>query len=101
MLFLIAHYYKNFRNKISTSNFFGDKYFNKNDIQITTIVRNHIDSCITSGYFFKLMTKDDVMQIIYSVLEKYGMDLKPDFIELIELVDKSTWFEEWNFLTLI
>ncbi len=98
---IIAHYYKNFRNKISTSNFFGDKYFNKNDIQITTIVRNHIDSCITSGYFFKLMTKDDVMQIIYSVLEKYGMDLKPDFIELIELVDKSTWFEEWNFLTLI
>jgi len=96
-----AQHYRNFRNKVSASNFFGDGYFTRNDIQITTIVRNHIDNCITSKNFFKLMTKDDVMQVIYSVLENYEADLKPDFIELIELVDKSTWFEEWDFLNSI
>ena len=94
-----AQNYRNFRNKVS--NLFGDKYFTKNDIQITTIVRNHIDNCITSGNFFKLMTKDDVAQVISAALETYGTDLKPDFIELIELVDKSTWFEEWDFLNSI
>jgi len=34
-------------------------------------------------------------------LDNYGTDLKPSFIELIELVDGSTWFEAWNFLNLI
>ena len=94
-----AQNYRNFRNKVS--NLFGDKYFTKNDIQITTIVRNHIDNCITSGNFFKLMTKDDVAQVICAALENYGTDLKPDFLELIELVDKSTWFDEWDFLNSI
>jgi len=94
-----AQNYRNFKNKVS--NLFGDKYFSKNDIQITTIIRNHIDSCITSGNFFKLMTKDDVAQVICAALNAYGTDLKPDFIELIELVDKSTWFEEWDFLNSI
>ena len=94
-----AQNYRNFKNKVS--NLFGDKYFTKNDIQITTIVRNHIDNCVTSGNFFKLMTKDDVAQVICAALETYGTDLKPDFIELIELVDKSTWFEEWDFLNSI
>jgi hypothetical protein len=94
-----AQNYRNFKNKVS--NLFGDKYFTKNDIQITTIVRNYIDNCITSGNFFKIMTKDDVAQVISSALETYGKDLKPDFIELIELVDKSTWFEEWDFLNSI
>ncbi len=47
------------------------------------------------------MSKDDVEEVIGCALQAYGSDLKPHFIELIELVDKSTWFEEWNFLASI
>ncbi len=91
--------YLNYKKKLN--NLFDYNYISQNEQQISVIVRNHINSCITSGEFFKLMTKDDVMQLIYSALENYGIDLKPSFIELIELVDGSTWFEAWNFLNLI
>ena len=91
--------YMNYKEKLN--NLFGNNYISQNHPQLSTIVRTHINSCITSGEFFKLMTKDDVMQVIYSTLENYGIDLKPSFIELIELVDGSTWFEAWNFLNSI
>ena len=91
--------YMNYKEKLN--NLFGNNYISQNHPQLSTIVRTHINSCITSGEFFKLMTKDDVVQVIYSALENYGTDLKPSFIELIELVDGSTWFEAWNFLNSI
>jgi hypothetical protein len=91
--------YMNYKEKLN--NLFGNNYISQNHPQLSTIVRTHINSCITSGEFFKLMTKNDVMQVIYSSLENYGIDLKPSFIELIELVDGSTWIEAWNFLNLI
>jgi AAA15 family ATPase/GTPase len=94
-----AQIYRNYRIKLS--NLFGNKYFTDNDIQVATMVRQHIGSCLKSGNYFKLMTKDDVEQVIGCALLAYSADLKPHFIELIELVDKSTWFEEWNFLTTI
>lgn len=95
----ISHIYKNYKTKLS--NLFGSKYFADNDFKIAAMVRQHIDSCLKSGDYFKLMTKDDVEQVIGCALQAYGSELKPHFIELIELVDKSTWFEEWNFLTSI
>jgi len=91
--------YMNYKEKLN--NLFSNNYISQNHPQLSTIVRTHINSCITSGEFFKLMTKNDVMQVIYSTLENYGIDLKPSFIELIELVDGATWFEAWNFLNLI
>jgi predicted ATPase len=94
-----AQNYRNFR--IKASNLFGDKYFTSNDIQLSTIVHNHIDNCLASGNYYKLMTKNDVEQVISCALQSYGSNLNPSFIELIELVDKSTWIEEWNFLNLI
>jgi predicted ATP-dependent endonuclease of OLD family len=91
--------YLNYKKKLNS--LFANNYISQHDVDLSFIIKNHIESCITSEEFFKLMTKDDVMQVIYSTLESYGTDLKPDFIELIEFVDGSTWFETWNFLNLI
>ena len=73
-----AQIYRNYRIKLS--NLFGDKYFTDNDIKVTTIVRQHITSCLKSGDYFKLMTKDDVEQVICCALQSYSADLKPHFI---------------------
>jgi AAA15 family ATPase/GTPase len=95
----IQFIYLNYKNKLN--NLLGNDCISQNEQQLSIIVRNHINNCITSGELFKLMDKKDVMQVIYSVLQNYGTDLKPNFIELIELVDGSTWFEEWDFLNSI
>ena len=95
----IQFIYLNYKNKLNI--LFGNNYISQHDQELSNIVRDHIDNCITSGNFFKLMTKDDVAQVICAALENYGTDLKPDFLELIELVDKSTWFDEWDFLNSI
>jgi AAA15 family ATPase/GTPase len=95
----MAYLYQDLRNKSTT--IFGYKYITENDTQISTKIRNHISDCLKSGDYFKLMTKNDVEKVITSVLNPYSSDLKPNFIELIGLVDKSTWFKEWDFLMTI
>ena len=49
------------------------------------------------------MTKDDVETVISAALQPHGIsfDVKTEFIELIEQVDISLWFDEWNFLNSI
>jgi hypothetical protein len=50
--------------------------------------------------FFKIIRKQEVENIINEVLQPYGItfDLEKDFINLLQMVDKSTWFDAWDFL---
>ena len=74
-----------------------------NDQQLNTKVRQHVNNCFINKYLFKLMTKDDVETVICATLQPHGIsfDVKTEFIELIEQVDISLWFDEWNFLNSI
>jgi secreted trypsin-like serine protease len=49
------------------------------------------------------VTKDDVETVISNTLQPHeiSFDVKTEFIELIEQVDISLWFDEWNFLKSI
>jgi hypothetical protein len=48
-----------------------------------------------------MANKDDVGCIINAVVSSQNIefDIEQDFIALLECVDRSTWFDEWNFLT--
>jgi AAA15 family ATPase/GTPase len=91
-----AQLYRNFRDKSNA--LFKYKYVDSNDIQLTTIVRNHVEQCLENGTYYKLMTKDDVAQVITDTLHTYNLPNRPSFIDLIGLVDKSTWLAAWDFL---
>ncbi len=53
--------------------------------------------------FYKIADKEDVEYFFNWILREYSMtfDRDRDFIELLELVHRSTWFKDWNFLTRI
>ncbi len=48
-----------------------------------------------------MANKNDVQAIINQVTKPYNIEfnIKQDFISLLNLVDRSTWFNEWDFLT--
>lgn len=100
-----AHAYKATREKL---NELGKKknspgLIRENDIQIQTLVRNHIKKVQLEGAYYKLLRKDDVEAIIGMAIESTGVEfsIETNFIELIHLVDKSTWFDAWDFLLTI
>ncbi|AFW97088.1 MULTISPECIES: ATP-dependent endonuclease [Nostocales] len=97
----LAFWYKNLQIKLNTV--LDNKYMKANDQQLNTKVRQHVNNCFTNKYLFKLMTKDDVETVISATLQPHGIsfDVKTEFIELIEQVDISLWFDEWNFLNSI
>ncbi|MDD1419344.1 ATP-binding protein [Dolichospermum sp. ST_sed1] len=97
----VAFWYKNLQIKLNT--ILDNKYMKANDQQLNTNVRQHVNNCFTNKYLFKLMTKDDVETVISAALQPHGIsfDVKTEFIELIEQVDISLWFDEWNFLNSI
>ena len=121
---LINNYrdYKSFLEAKLTNKYFEDAYyryknsknektkkvFDENDCifkprgeaQLMTYIREYFFSSIASGEYFKLMDKKDVENVILPVVEPYGINfsIETDFIELIKLVDKSTWISEWDFL---
>ena len=97
----LAFWYKNLQIKLNTV--LDNKYMKANDQQLNTKVRQHVNNCFINKYLFKLMTKDDVETVICATLQPHGIsfDVKTEFIELIEQVDISLWFDEWNFLNSI
>lgn len=100
-----AYYrYKNSKNE-KTKKVFSEtaNAFKLGDAQLMSYIRNYFSSCIASGEFFKLMDKKDVENVIKPVIEPFGVNfsIETDFIELIKLVDKSTWNPEWDFLNKI
>jgi predicted ATPase len=71
-----------------------------NDIQLTVFYRDYLKKAINNQEFFKITRKEEVKNIINEVLQPYGITfgLEKDFINLLQMVDKSTWFDAWDFL---
>ena len=59
-----------------------------------------MEMSIDNQEFFKITRKQEVENIINEVLKPDGItfDLEDDFINLLKMVDKSTWFDAWDFL---
>jgi hypothetical protein len=49
------------------------------------------------------MRKSDVEVVIHAITQQYGVSFscETDFIELIKVVNKGTWMNQWNFLNRI
>lgn len=96
-----CYLYRNAREKLNT--LLDQKFINANDIQLHTLVRTHIQSCLNSGQYYKLMNKEDVQWIVNEAISITGLvfNTETDFIELMYAVDKSLWFAAWDFLNTI
>jgi hypothetical protein len=60
------------------------------------------DTLETANYYW-LMRKSDVEVVIHAITQQYGVSFscETDFIELIKVVNKGTWMNQWNFLNRI
>lgn len=100
-----CHQYKDIRDKLCRRELFGnkDRTISENDIQLQTKYRRYLTSIKNNQEFEKIANKSEVGKIINSAISNYGFnfDIEQDFIELIKLVDNSTWFPSWDFLTKI
>jgi AAA15 family ATPase/GTPase len=102
-------YYKNayFRlknSKIAKANeIFGAQVIRINEFDLAQYTQNYFEQTIQKKEFYKIMDKHDVESVIKLTIEKYGLifSIESDFIEIIKLVDKSTWISEWDFLNNI
>lgn len=47
----------------------------ENDVDLTVAYQLYIDSCLSSGDFYKLMKKDDVAEVINKTLKAEGLDI--------------------------
>ncbi|MDI9358109.1 MAG: AAA family ATPase [Phycisphaerales bacterium] len=98
----IVQLYKNYREK--TNKLFNkQELINENDVQLATLVRVNIRSIIASGHLYKIMTKEDVQNIISQVAKKYDLNfnLELNFIDIIKtaISQDSFWFDEaWGFV---
>ncbi|MFY7798602.1 MAG: ATP-dependent nuclease [Dolichospermum sp.] len=102
----ITHWYINMKNKLNNIfklNKDNYQFIKNNDVQLNTILRQHVSECLDTENLFKLMTKEDVETVISYTLQPHGVtfNITTEFIELIEQVDKSLWFDEWDFLNSI
>lgn len=79
---------------------FKYKFINKTDVDLTISCKNHINNTLESGAFFKLTRKEDVKQILDESLQAYhiSFNIERDFLDLLKAVDRSVWFDEWDFL---
>lgn len=93
----IAHDYSSVIRKVDA--IFEKSKIDINDINLLTNLQNHIKNCLDSGDFYKLMGKSDVAKIINYIAESHNISYtEEDFVSLIQCGNKSTWFDEWNFL---
>ncbi len=98
----LAHRYEG--NQKQERNIFGNQIITTgNPQQLNSQGRNHIQECLDSEDFYKLMKKEDVEAVINKAIESYDIEfnIENDFITLIQKVDKSTWLDEWDFLLRI
>ena len=96
-----CYLYKNAREKLNAA--LGETYIKDNDIQLGTLVRQHIQQCLNTGAYHKLLRKDDLQTIVNEAIAPTGIvfEVETDFIDLMLCVDKSLWFDAWNFLNTL
>jgi len=76
------------------------KIIQLNDVQLTVFYRDYLKKAINNQEFFKITRKPEVSKIINEALQPYDIifDLEEDFMDLLQMVDKSTWLDAWDFL---
>ncbi|MDB9434170.1 ATP-dependent nuclease [Microcystis aeruginosa] len=91
------------RDKLKSDDMLGtnDRSIPENDVQLSTAYRSYFNQILNTRDFYKYAKKDDVQAIINQVISPHNIafNIEQDFIALLECVDRSTWFEEWDFLT--
>ncbi|NOS89993.1 MAG: AAA family ATPase [Methylococcaceae bacterium] len=94
-----SHQHKKVRDSLNT--IFGKPQIDANDQQINTRIREHVKESLSQDLYHRLMKKEQVEVVIKEVVSNYGeqFDIETNFIELIQRVNKSTWLDEWDFLT--
>jgi len=97
-----CHRYANVREQLSKRDFLNNQNpIKENDISLNTLFRRYLITINDNREFYKMANKNDVQAIINQVTKPYNIEfnIKQDFISLLNLVDRSTWFNEWDFLT--
>lgn len=71
-----------------------------NPVKLVSALNSYYSTIINNGQYYKLMTKQDVEFVLNEALKKYSeeINIETQFYELIQLVSKSTWFQEWDYL---
>jgi len=82
---------------------FGIKLLQITEPDLMTYIRHNNNNILATGELYKLMNKDDIGILINKVILPYNISfsMEIDFVDLIKLVDKTLWFDDWNFLTKI
>ena len=70
------------------------------DGDITVYIQEYHKSVLETNQHYQLMKKEDVEIIINNVFKDVDLSfsVETDFFDLIKIIDKSVWFDEWNFL---
>ena len=98
----VAQRYRDIREK--TNALFGKPaIIPQSDIQLTNLVRRNLQDTLETANYYWLMRKSDVEVVIHAITQQYGVSFscETDFIELIKVVNKGTWMNQWNFLNRI
>ncbi|MEQ1732511.1 MAG: hypothetical protein ABL940_02505, partial [Bacteroidia bacterium] len=79
---------------------FDNKIIDDHSGKLVGTLNDYYSSTINNGEYYKLMTKQDVEFVLNEALKNYNeeINIETQFYELIQLVSKSTWFQEWDYL---
>jgi hypothetical protein len=97
-----CHRYANVREQLSKRDFLNNQNpIKENDISLNTLFRRYLITINDNREFYKMANKNDVQEIINQVTKPHNIEfnIEQDFISLLNLVDRSTWFNQWDFLT--
>lgn len=97
-----SHQYANVREQLSKRDFLNNQNpIRESDINLNHLFRRYLKTINDNREFYKMADKNDVQTIINQVTKPYNIEfnIEQDFISLLNLVDRSTWFNEWDFLT--
>lgn len=92
--------YKN--SKVDKANaIFNQNIINLDQHSFVNYIPTYFNNVLNNAEYYKLMDKNDTELVIKQSIDQYGINfsIDTDFIEIIKLVDKSTWIAEWDFLT--
>ncbi|EKT3957239.1 AAA family ATPase [Flavobacterium psychrophilum] len=74
--------------------------FENDDVKFCEELKTYYKQTLSDNELYKLMNKTDAETILNNVLKEFeiSFDIESDFYSLIQLIDISTWFEEFNFI---
>jgi len=98
-----AYRYRSLRDRIKEKDLLGENVINVTEFDLKDLVRNYLQDILDKEEYFKFSSKKYVEKVIQESLKAYDMyfDIEQDFLDLLNHVDKSIWFAEWDFLTKV